>query len=201
MALDSEIVIVSGLPRSGTSLMMQMLARGGIPLLTDKIRTPDSDNPHGYFEFERVKKTKEYASWLPDARGKAVKMVSFLLDILPETEFFRVIFMERRLDEILESQEKMLRRLNRPVTPRERMKAAFTLHLDRSASWLPLQPHVALLNVSYNRLMNAPDVEIRRVAEFLDGVPRPERMLEAIYPSLYRNRKAAEFPSTETLPQ
>src|SRR5438132_3246059 len=113
LAMDSAIIIVSGLPRSGTSLMMQMLDKGGVEVVTDHVRTPDIDNPRGYYEFEKAKKIKEDASWLPEMRGKAFKMVSQLLYALPPTEQYRIIFMERNLDEILLSQEKMLKRLGR----------------------------------------------------------------------------------------
>src|SRR5207247_9084675 len=106
--MNSEIIIVSGLPRSGTSLMMQALENGGVEVVTDNIRTSDTDNPRGYYELEKVKKMKQDASWLPQARGKAFKMVSQLLYDLPPIESYRVIFMERDLDEMLISQEKML---------------------------------------------------------------------------------------------
>src|SRR5437899_6081528 len=99
--MDSEIVIVSGLPRSGTSLMMQMLDNGGVAVVTDNLRTADTDNPRGYYEFEQVKKIKQDASWLPGTRGKAFKMVSQLLYDLPPDEKYRVIFMQRNLDEVL----------------------------------------------------------------------------------------------------
>src|SRR5438552_11955285 len=122
-----EIIIVSGLPRSGTSLMMQMLAIGGVEVVTDSIRTADTDNPRGYYEFERVKKIKQDASWLPETRGKAVKMVSQLLYDLPPSERYRIIFMERDLDEMLISQEKMLARLNRSAAPRDEIKRSYTL--------------------------------------------------------------------------
>ena len=95
--VGTEIIVVSGLPRSGTSLMMQMLDRGGIPALTDQMRTADVDNPRGYYEFERVKKIKEDRDWLPAARGKAVKMISALLYDLPATEHYRIVFMQRDL--------------------------------------------------------------------------------------------------------
>src|SRR5882724_9225667 len=108
---DSEIIVVSGLPRSGTSLMMQMLAGGGVEIVTDAIRAADCDNPRGYQEFERVKKIKQDRSWLPEARDKAFKMVSQLLYDLPPSERYRIIFMQRDLDEVLASQEKMLERL------------------------------------------------------------------------------------------
>lgn len=191
MSLESEVIVVSGLPRSGTSLLMQMLDRGGIPALTDEIRTADVDNPRGYFEFERVKKTKHDASWLPEARGKAVKLVSALLYDLPATESYRVIFMRRDLDEILESQEKMLARLQRPAAPREQIASSFTVHLDRLFQWLPGQRHMRLLEVSYNELLADPQREAARIEGFLDGMPAASRMLEAVDPALYRNRNVA----------
>src|SRR5947209_18564630 len=120
--MNSEIVIVSGLPRSGTSLMMQMLEAGGLEVVTDGIRAADTDNPRGYYEFERVKKIKTDAAWLPGARGKAVKMVSQLLYDLPAGEAYRILFMDRDLDEVLASQEKMLARLGRSAAPSAEMK-------------------------------------------------------------------------------
>jgi hypothetical protein len=187
--MDTEIVVVSGLPRSGTSLMMQMLDRGGIPALTDEIRAADPDNPRGYYEFEQVKQIKKDASWLPAARGKVVKMVSSLLYDLPASERYGVVFMQRDIDEVLESQEKMLRRLGRPAAPREEMKKSFALHLDRIGKWLADQPHFRILYVSYNQLIGNAEREARQVAEFLGGRCHVERMLNAIDPSLYRNRK------------
>lgn len=192
MSLETEIVVVSGLPRSGTSLMMQMLHRGGLPVVTDDIRTADTDNPRGYFEFERVKKTREDSSWLPGARGKVVKMVSSLLYDLPATERYRIIFMERDLDEILESQETMLRRLGRPTVPTEVMRNSFLIHLDRLNRWLPQQDFMTVLRVNYNRLLADSVSEISRLVAFLDQLPPGERLLEAIDPALYRNRVAGE---------
>jgi hypothetical protein len=188
--MDDEIIIVSGLPRSGTSLMMQMLAKGGVEVLTDNIRTADTDNPRGYFEFEHVKKLKEDASWVPGARGKAVKMVSQLLLELPRNESYRVIFMERDLDEMLISQEKMLERLNRAAAPREDIKRAFVKHLDRLRDWLKQQPHIKVLRLKYSDLVENPQQEARRVSEFLGGRADPKAMASAVDPGLYRNRKA-----------
>src|SRR5438105_11884576 len=128
--MDSEIIVVSGLPRSGTSLMMQMLDNGGLEVVTDNVRTADTDNPKGYYEYEQVKKIKEDKSWVPGTRGKAFKMVSQLLYDLPATEKYRVIFMERDLDEVLASQEKMLQRLGRKAAPRDQMKRSFNVHLQ-----------------------------------------------------------------------
>jgi hypothetical protein len=192
--LDPEIIIVSGLPRSGTSLMMQMLDRGGIPVVTDQLRTADTDNPRGYYEYERVKQTKQDASWLPAARGKAVKMVSQLLYDLPPTERYRILFMERDLDEVLQSQEKMLARLGRNAAPHERMKRAFTLHLDRLHNWLRGQPHMQVLCVRYADLVADPHGQAERVRDFLGCRPVPGGMATAVDPSLYRNRRTPASP-------
>src|SRR5947209_5003034 len=120
-----EIIVVSGLPRSGTSLMMQMLANGGVEVVTDGVRAADADNPRGYYEFEPVKAIRRDASWLPATRGKAFKMVSQLLYHLPPGEAYRILFMERDLEETLLSQEKMLARLGRTAAPREEMRRAY----------------------------------------------------------------------------
>lgn len=188
--MSAEIIIVSGLPRSGTSLMMQMLDNGGIEVVTDGLRTADTDNPRGYREFEKVKRIKEDSSWLPQARGKAVKMVSQLLYDLPPSERYRVIFMERDLGEVLLSQEKMLQRLGRNPVPREEMQRSYALHLERLHGWLGRQRNLEILRVNYNDLVERPEVEARRVAEFLGGTAGVEGMIKAVDPSLYRNRKA-----------
>jgi len=191
MSLDSEIIIVSGLPRSGTSLMMQMLDSGGIEIVTDHLRTADTDNPRGYYEFERVKKIKDDTSWLPETRGKAFKMISQLLYHLPADERYRIIFMERDLDEVLVSQEKMLERLGRAAVPRDQIRQSFLLHLEQLREWLGQQRHVAVLNVSYNRVLEQPELEAHNVSEFLGGRADSGRMLSAIDPALYRNRNVA----------
>lgn len=189
--MNAEIVIVSGLPRSGTSLMMQLLHAGGIPALTDHVRAPDPDNPRGYFEFERVKKVKEDAAWLAEARGRVVKMVSQLLYDLPTTERYRVVFMERDLEEVLDSQEKMLRRLGRPVAPRDGMRRAFALHLNRVRRWLGEQANFAVLRVRYADVVTRTADEVARVNVFLGGRLDPSAAFHAVDPSLYRNWKAA----------
>jgi hypothetical protein len=190
--MDPEIIIVSGLPRSGTSLMMQMLAQGGYEAVTDHIRTADTDNPRGYYELEKVKKIKEDASWLPETRGKVFKMVSQLLFDLPSGEWYRVIFMERDLDEMLVSQEKMLERLNRPAAPREAVKGAFMRHLEKLHAWLDRHEHIRVLRVNYRELVEHPDLMARRVNDFLGGKGDVEAMAAAVDRSLYRNRKAGD---------
>jgi hypothetical protein len=188
--MDNKIIVVSGLPRCGTSLMMQMLDRGGVPVVTDHIRAADTDNPRGYYEFERAKKIKADASWLPDARGKAFKMVSQLLYDLPSNEEYLVVFMERDLDEMLVSQEKMLARLGRPAAPRDQIKRAFLQHLERLREWLARQRNLEVLYVSYNDLLERPAGEAARVGAFLGGRADAAEMAMTVDPTLYRNRKS-----------
>jgi hypothetical protein len=193
--MDAQIIIVSGLPRSGTSLMMQMLHSGGIEVVTDNIRTADTDNPRGYFELESVKRMKADASWLPQARGKAFKMVSQLLYDLPASERYRIIFMDRDLEETLLSQAKMLERLGRAASPREGMKRAYTLHLAKLHEWLGQQAHIRLLRTNYNDLIRCPEQQSQRVSEFLDGRANAESMARSVDPSLYRNRTGSAAAS------
>jgi hypothetical protein len=189
--MNCEVIVVSGLPRSGTSLMMQLLDAGGIEVVTDCIRTADTDNPRGYYECERVKKIKHDASWLPGTRAKAVKMVSQLLYDLPATEQYRIIFMERDMAEVLDSQEKMLHRLGRPGVPRPEIMRSFEIHLARLERWLLKQPNMAILRVRYADVVAQPEVEAKRLNEFLGGRLEVPKAIRAIDPSLYRNRKAA----------
>jgi hypothetical protein len=188
--MGPEIIVVSGLPRSGTSLMMQMLERGGVEVVTDGVRAADADNPKGYYEFERVKTIRRDASWLPGVRGKAFKMVSQLLYDLPSSERYQVLFMERDLDEMLLSQEKMLTRLGRAAAPRDKMRQAYALHLERLHAWLPLQGNMTVLRVRYNELVEQPREQAARVGGFLGGGLEVERMANTVDLSLYRNRKA-----------
>ena len=190
MSLDSEIIVVSGLPRSGTSLMMQMLASGGVEIVTDNLRAADADNPRGYFEFEKVKKIKQDTSWLPETRGKALKMISQLLYDLPATERYRVIFMERDLDETLRSQEKMLERLGRKGAEQDKIRASYAVHLERLMEWLGRQAHLSLLKVSYNDLLEQPLQQAERVSAFLGRNVHAQDMAKAVDPALYRNRKS-----------
>jgi hypothetical protein len=170
--------------------MMQMLDNGGVPVVTDFIRTADTDNPRGYYEYERVKKIKEDVSWLPETRGKAFKMVSLLLFDLPSNERYRIIFMERDLDEMLTSQDKMLTRLNKPSAPRVGIERAFREHLRKLRAWFATQPNMEVLFVNYNDLVKRPMEEAMRVSAFLGGEADVESMSKSVDSSLYRNRKS-----------
>jgi hypothetical protein len=189
--MDREIVtIVSGLPRSGTSLMMSMLEAGGMDVLTDHIRTPDEDNPKGYYEFERVRQIEHDQAWLVDAKGRAVKMIAELLKYLPPGYTYKVIFMRRTMKEILASQKRMLVRRGEPAekVSDEEMAAMFQRYLNRVEAWLANQPNIEVMYVSYNRLLDGPTVQLDNVSQFLGGALDVEQMIRVIEPSLYRQR-------------
>ncbi len=188
------IIVVSGLPRSGTSLMMKMLDAGGLPPLTDHIRFADEDNPRGYYEFERVKKLKEDRAWLPDAKGKAVKVISALLMYLPAGYDYRVIFMRRNMSEILASQRQMLLRRGEPAgaISDTDMAALFDKHLRQIEGWLAGQPNMRVLYVSYNDLLADPLAGAQRVNTFLGGRLDVSAMAGVVDPNLHRQRSSRE---------
>jgi hypothetical protein len=189
-ALAGIVTVVSGLPRSGTSMMMRMLEAGGLPPLVDGIREADDDNPLGYYEFERVKKVKEDQGWLEEARGKVVKMVSTLLVDLPPGYTYRVIFMRRRIEEVLASQRRMLVRNGKPWSEADdaRMTRLYEAHLRQIEAWIARQRHLSALYVSYNELLASPEEHARRVNAFLGGALDTARMLAVIEPALYRQK-------------
>ncbi|MCA9236699.1 MAG: sulfotransferase domain-containing protein, partial [Planctomycetales bacterium] len=180
---DQTIIVVSGLPRSGTSLMMQMLAAGGIPVATDGQRTADDDNPRGYYEFERVKALSRDAAWLPEVRGQAIKIVSQLLFALPTTETYRVILMRRDLEEILASQTTMLARSGRVGGDAAKVCSAFASHLSRLDDWLPLQSHITALPLDYAAVIVDPQGAAAQVVEFLDRPLDASAMAAAVDPA------------------
>jgi thioredoxin len=185
------ITIVSGLPRSGTSLMMRMLNVGGIPALCDELRTPDTDNPNGYYEFEDVKSIENYDRWIDRAPGHAVKMVYSLLKHLPTDREYRIVFMRRHVDEILQSQKAMLQRNGIETDiPDDQLKRLFERELKQFYAWLPTQPHLKLINVSYNELLSRPDSTISHINRHLDHCLDSEAMIQVIEPGLYRHRAA-----------
>ena len=190
----NTVVVVSGLPRSGTSMMMKMLEAGGIPPLTDALREADKDNPKGYYEFERVKQMdKGDTEWLPQAEGKVVKVISALLQHLPADYDYKVIFMERNMPEILASQRKMLVHRGEDADQMDdaRMAELFAKHVANTKSWFGEQPNFDVLYVHYSAVLADPDREARRVSAFLDDRINPEPMAEVVDPDLYRNRRAS----------
>jgi hypothetical protein len=194
---DQAIVIVTGLPRSGTSLMMKILEEGGIETVQDNIRQPDIDNPNGYYEFEKVKKIKEDTSWLPETRGKAFKMVSMLLFHLPAGYSYKLIFMRRDIQEMLASQSKMLKRLGKPGPPvsDDEMALLFTKHLQDFELWIPRQKNFELIYVWHHDLMCQPRVETQRIEQLLGRPLDTDKMTSVVDPSLYRNRVEKQVES------
>lgn len=186
------ITVVSGLPRSGTSMMMKMLEAGGIPPVTDELRTPDEDNPKGYYEFERVKQMdKGDVAWVPGAKGKVVKVISALLRYLPGDQQYRVVFVRRNMDEILASQRKMLIRRGEDPNKMDdaQMAMLFEKHLKQIETWLAAQPNIRTLFVHYSDVLADPLPHIASINEFLGGTLDTGRMAEIVDPELYRNRK------------
>lgn len=190
--VDNPVIVVSGLPRSGTSMMMKILEAGGLEILTDNERTADEDNPKGYYEFEVVKELpgNANATWLVGAGGKVVKIISFLLQHLPTNYQYKVIFMRRNVEEILASQRQMLIRRGESTDEDDsKMAETFQEHLKRVRVWLANQKNIQVLYVDYNALMNSPTEPVNALADFL-GVPlNVEKMLAVPDASLYRNRK------------
>lgn len=185
------VTIVSGLPRSGTSMMMKMLEAGGIEPLTDHEREPDEDNPEGYYEYERVKKLEDGdTAWVEHAQGKAVKVISALLKHLPDGYTYRVIFMRRKLDEVLESQRKMLERRGEDPdkASEEELKELFMKHLGHVESWAKGKDNVEFLYANYNDIVQDPEPQLERIDAFLGGGLDVEAMARIVDPDLYRNR-------------
>jgi len=202
-ATPCDIVVVSGLPRSGTSLMMQMLQAGGVPILTDGERTADDDNPEGYLEWEAVKRLRAHPEQIREADGKAVKIISMLLPALPHGHHYRILFMDRDPAEIAASQAKMLQRRGGasnatdsaadPLCNPDLLK----LHRNQAIAALRKRKDVRLLVVPYAGMVADPERWAARVAKLLgEGrIPHPDRMTSAVRPDLYRNR--TEKPAAE----
>ena len=191
----APIVVISGLPRSGTSMLMKMLEAGGVPILTDGIRTADEDNPKGYYEVERVKDLAQETdrTWLAEARGKGIKVISFLLKSLPSEFNYRVVFIRRDIEEVLASQKKMLaRRGEADDTPPERMREHFADDLWRARYQLTHQPWFEMLEIHSTAVLSHPREGARQISDFLGGSLDIEAMAAVVDPDLYRNRANAK---------
>jgi hypothetical protein len=188
------ITIVSGLPRSGTSLMMQMLHAGGLPVLSDGERKPDTDNPKGYLEWERIKQLPKDPSLMAEAEGKAVKVISQLILSLPARHEYRVVFMQRPLPEVVKSQDEMLRRRGNEDSVTDSSAAAsaieeaFQRHLIEVNRWLAAKANVQVLRVHYHRVLREPKLVGEELAAFLQVPLDVPAMVRQVDGSLYRNR-------------
>lgn len=185
------VIVVSGLPRSGTSMAMRMLQAGGVSTVEDGQRTADADNPKGYFEDERVMQLAEMEdkTWLKAARGKALKVISYLLKELPRSNNYKVILMERDIGEVLASQSKMLqRRGEENPTDDARMAENYESLVWRVNYLLKRAPHIETLRLHYAEVVKDPEAAARRIAAFVGGQMDVEQMAAAVDPNLYRNR-------------
>jgi hypothetical protein len=194
LRFGEPIIVVSGLPRSGTSMLMKMLDAGGLAVVTDGQRTADEDNPRGYFEVERIKNLAkdDDRRWLAEARGKAIKVISYLLRSLPSQFNYRVVFIRREIEEVLASQDKMLaRRGQTDDIPPQRMRELFEKDVASARKLLADEPQFETLEVHYTAILAHPLEEARRIAGFVGGGLDAEAMAAAVDPELYRNRGSA----------
>ena len=193
MMLEEPIIVVSGLPRSGTSMMMAMLDAGGIPLLTDHLRRADEDNPRGYYEYEPVKALRREGNhaWLEEAKGRAVKVISELVLHLPSDYNYRIIFMNRDLPEIIASQDRMLARRGKPeeaAGDEDELAEAFHQHLRKVKAWIKEHSNSPAMEVHYREALDEPVAQAKRIQEFLDKKLDIAKMAGVVDKKLYRNR-------------
>ena len=184
------VTIVSGLPRSGTSMMMRVMEAGGVPPLVDHLRQPNPDNPGGYYEFERVKMLKEDSSWVGDAKGMAVKVIYKLVADLPTSESYRIVFMQRDLEEVLRSQETMMRRdgLDPDTIGRDTLLQLFQTEVFTFRRWAEVQKNIRIFYADYRQIIDDPEAAMGEIAAFLESDLDIKAMAEVVNPDLYRNR-------------
>ncbi len=188
---EPTITIVSGVPRSGTSLMMQMLEAAGVEPLADRHRPADESNPKGYYELEAVKRSKVDTRWVEDAEGRAVKVIHALLGELPRDRHYRVIFMQRDLDEVIDSQDRMLERLGEapPPLPRERVRAVFEKQVAEALRLLEGEPCFDAIVIEHAQLIAQPIESARRIAAFIGRSDVAGAMAACVAPDLHRERR------------
>jgi len=194
------VTIVAGLPRSGTSMMMQMLASAGVPAYTDDLRAADEDNPRGYFEHKNATLLHTDARWVPHARGKVVKIVGHLLPHLPPGEQYRIVFMHRNLKDVVASQGAMLKRLERKGARlgADRLTQVYTSQLVRIEQWLKRAPGVDVLGVSYEKAVSDPEKTASQLAAFLGEPFDASRAAASVDPRLRRQRVGVSDELTAT---
>ncbi len=187
-----DIIIVSGLPRSGTSMMMKMLDAAGFAIMTDGEREADIDNPKGYFEYERIKdlENEPDKSYVADARGKVLKVISFLIKELPEDNSYRILFMRRDIDEVIASQNKMIYRLGTEDTSATdaEVKKLYQRHLVQVKNLVDKRKDIAMIDVNHRQAINDPMAVAQQVNDFLGGGLDVQAMAAVVDRKLYRNR-------------
>jgi hypothetical protein len=187
---EKEITIVSGLPRSGTSLAMQLLQAAGIEPYTDGIRSADVHNQKGYFESAKVLTLLSDKSWVSQATGKSLKVISTLLKYLPAEFQYRVVFMERSMDEIVLSQQRMLEGLGKKgagIAP-DRLAAIYAKELETVWAWMDKQENIEALRISYNALLERPLSVMPELIQFIGSRATPEELARVLDHNLYRSK-------------
>lgn len=182
----NQIVIVSGLPRSGTSVMMQMLNASGVEPLTDDKRLADESNPKGYFEYQPVMRLHKDNSWLGKAKNKSLKVVAPLLKFLDPQYRYKVIFMTRDLAEVIKSQRKMIGK-DDDILP-TRLLNTYKKHLEMVKVWKDKEPNVDFMYVDYKDVLHDTNITIKRIEDFLQQDLDRVKMKACVDKSLYRNR-------------
>jgi tetratricopeptide (TPR) repeat protein len=190
MDLKDPVVVVSGLPRSGTSMMMQMLNQGGLDLFTDQLRKADESNPKGYLEHEAVKRLAKDNQWLAEAKNKAVKIIANLLFHLPDRNNYKVIFMLRHIDEVINSQQQMLIRNNKEGAKNypTNLVELYKRTIVKARKWGQSKRNVDVIYVNYSDVIKDPGKEAIRVSEFLGGDLDIKGMVNAVDKKLYRTK-------------
>ncbi|HLC83749.1 MAG TPA: sulfotransferase domain-containing protein, partial [Bacteroidia bacterium] len=189
--IKGTITIVSGMPRSGTSMMMQMLQAGGLDILTDNVRANDENNPKGYLEYQKVKSLASDNSWVHEGQNKVIKVIAQLLQHLPSSYQYKVIFMEREMEEIIQSQQIMLGKkadVDKKIYPTV-LADTFKKQLEKTRSWIKTHPQFEVTYVFYTDVINNPTEVAENLAGFLDADLNIEAMAEIVDESLYRNKK------------
>jgi hypothetical protein len=192
IAYGRPVIVVSGLPRSGTSMMMKMLEAGGIPVWLDGVREADEQNPKGYYELERVKELDKRVdkAWIREGRGRAVKVISSLLEHLPATNNYQVVFMHRDLHEVLASQTKMLAdRGEDRGSADETLHKHYEKHLRRVKEFVSNEPWFSSIDVHYTDVLNDAHKVSEHLNRFLGRKLHVPRMREVVDGQLYRNRR------------
>jgi hypothetical protein len=186
------VTVVSGLPRSGTSMMMRMLDEAGVPAVSDKLRRADDDNPGGYYEFEPVKELPTNKSWVAGARGHAVKVIYKLVYELPQDIEYRIVFMARNIEEVLASQSRMLARsgITVPDGDNDLFRALFTKDLAAFKVWVKTQPNIRIAYIDYRRVLGDTRAVGHEIAAFLERDLDLDAFAAVVDPELYRNRIA-----------
>ena len=177
-------------------MMMKLLIAGGMPALLDGERKPDDSNPRGYFEFERVKQLERDKSFLVEAKGKVIKVVSPLLTHLPGGYTYKVLFMNRNIEEVLASQHQMMVRRGEKTgaVPDDKMAGIYERHLQDVKAWLSRQPNFAVTQIDYNQVLQDPAPHIERVVHFLGRDLNIPAMLSTVDVTLYRERRSSGKP-------